>query len=211
MRSIAELQVLGALVLVLSLSVTACGDGADSSGSETGRESSVQTDSSVSPTATPQDLRSASLNGQLTSVRHALEQGVDVNAADESGNTPLMLAAYNGHTEVVRRLLETGADLRAQNTEGRTALMFAATGSFSETVEVLLEAGADPNVTGEVEGWSALMFAAAEGRPEVVRTLLEYGADPSMTDNDGDTALAFAQDNGHSEVAEVLRQEGEGQ
>jgi ankyrin repeat protein len=122
-----------------------------------------------------------------------------------------MLAAYNGHTTVVRRLLERGADLTAQNAEGRTALMFAATGSFPKTVEVLLKAGADPNVTGEVEGWSALMFAAAEGRPEVVRALLDHGADPSLTDNDGDTALTFAQDNGHSEVVEVLRREGEGQ
>ncbi len=140
----------------------------------------------------------------MKQVRQVLEQGIDVNATDEKGNTPLMLASYNGHTEVVRHLLEHEARIGVRNGEGRTALMFAATGSFPETVEALLEEGADPNTTGEVEGWSALMFATAEGNREVVQVLLDHGADPSLQDKDGDTALTFAKNNNHSEIATLL-------
>lgn len=199
--------------LFISLSMTSCGNDADSSTSESAqessvqtedRESSVQTENSGAPPANARDLMTASLKGRVKQVRQALEEGVDANAADEKGNTPLMLASYNGHTEVVQQLLDREARLDARNAEGRTALMFAATGSFPKTVEVLLGAGADPNATGNVEGWSALMFATAEGHREVVQTLLDHGADPSLKDKDGDTALTFAQNNNHSEVAALL-------
>jgi ankyrin repeat protein len=51
------------------------------------------------------------------------------------------------------------------------------------------------------------MFAAAEGHIDVVRILLEYNADPSLEDIDGDTAETFARQNGHSEVADLLKSE----
>lgn len=211
MKSITKLSVFVAIPLLISLSVASCNPDVDSSDSKRKQESSVQTDPSEASEANPQDLRTASLNGQTNRVDQAIEQGVDVNATDETGNTPLMLASYNGHTEIVKQLLESGARLQARNQEGRTALMFAATGSFPETVEVLLEAGADPNATGNVEEWSPLMFASAEGHIDVVETLLNYGADPSLTDSDGDTALTFARDNSRSAIVRLLEQAGANQ
>jgi ankyrin repeat protein len=55
-----------------------------------------------------------------------------------------------------------------------------------------------------LEGFTALMTAAAEGQLEVVRLLLERGADPTLVDTDGDTALSFARQNGHTMVAQLL-------
>jgi ankyrin repeat protein len=82
--------------------------------------------------------------------------------------------------------------------------MYAASGSNHETVRVLLEAGADPNIRDKVEQFTALMFAAAEGQLEVVQTLLDHRADVTLRDVDGDTALDFASQNGHSDVARLL-------
>ena len=50
------------------------------------------------------------------------------------------------------------------------------------------------------------MFAAAEGQLEVVQALLSHGADATLSDVDGDTALDFASQNGHSDVVGRLSQ-----
>ena len=39
---------------------------------------------------------------------------------------------------------------------------------------------------------------------EVVRLLLAHGADPTIADEDGDTAISFARQKGHSAVVELL-------
>ena len=56
-----------------------------------------------------------------------------------------------------------------------------------------------------VEKFSALMFASAEGHIEVVRLLLKHKADPGLRDKDDDTAENFARQNGHTEIAELLK------
>jgi len=49
------------------------------------------------------------------------EGGLDINAADSFGYTPLMLAALRGNAEVVRLLLQKGADVSLKNAHGQTA------------------------------------------------------------------------------------------
>lgn len=161
---------------------------------------------SISTDITSQQLLSASLEGNLDYVQKALKQDVNINKQDPSGRTPLMLASYNGHAEVVRFLLENKADPNTADNQGRTPLIFAASGSFPETVETLLENGAEPNKVDEAEGWSPLMWAAAEGNEQVVNVLLNHGADPTLEDKDKETARDFASNNGHSKVAELLKQ-----
>lgn len=153
---------------------------------------------------TAEDLRDAAYNGRLAQVKEAVEQGVDVQGADQLGRTALMFASYNGHTDIVRYLLDQGADVHSRNQEDRTPLMFAASGPFPDTVELLLEEGAETDIKDNVEGWSALMFAASEGNLEVVQILLEYGADVSLRDNDEETAIDFAQNSGHTEIVTLL-------
>lgn len=153
---------------------------------------------------TAEDLRDASLRGDLEMVRQIVDGEVNIDEGDQLDRTALMFASYNGHTEVVRFLIEKGAEVQKQNSEGRTALMFAASGPFQETVELLLENGADPNIKDSVEGWSALMYAAAEGNAEVIEVLLDYNADARLEDTDGETATDFARNNGHSDVVALL-------
>ncbi len=44
--------------------------------------------------------------GDLESVKKAIERGTDLNKADESGRTPLMVAALFNHHEIVAELLK---------------------------------------------------------------------------------------------------------
>jgi ankyrin repeat protein len=105
---------------------------------------------------------------------------------------------------VAECLLDAGAEIDSRDGNGRTALLYASSGPFEETVTLLLTRGAEVNAQGSLEGFTALMTAAAEGQVEVVRRLLDHGADRSIEDTDGDTALTFARQNGHSEVVELL-------
>ena len=176
-----------------------------SCGGEESQTEQHQTPVQQSTELTADNLRSAALNGELQSVRKAIEQGIEVDEGDELDRTALMLASYNGHTEVVWELFSAGADVNKANEEGRTPIMFAASGPFSETVQLLTENGAELNQQDSVEGWTALMYAAAEGNTDVIEILLAHDSDPSLEDDDGETAVDFAENNGHTETATLLR------
>lgn len=192
------------ILLTAFLLFLSCGK--NSPKTETMNEETTSSEVQSSPQLTSDDLRVASLNGDLDTVREALEQGVDLNETDPVGRTALMFASYNGHTEIVRLLGEQGGLIDETDSEGRTPLMFAASGPFSETVEYLLTEGADPDVTDNVEKWTPLMYAAAEGNREVIELLLEHGADVSLADKDGEKAVDFAIQNDHSNVVSILEQ-----
>ncbi len=154
-----------------------------------------------------QVFREAAFDGQSEKVRSILDKGMTPDARDPDDRTALMMASFNGHKETVRLLLDRGAIIDTRDAMGRTALMYAAAGPYSQTVQLLLERGADLNIRGKEEGWTALMFAAAEGQSHVIQVLLNHGAESKGTDLDGDTALDFAEKNGHQEAAKILKKD----
>ena len=170
----------------------------------------------IPPSELNATLRQAALDGAIETARAALEQGALVDdptpphtdpskpSTMSEGATALMLAAFNGNTELVELLLDKKANVNAADVAGRTPLMFGSSGPYDLTVELLLKRGAEVNVRDKVERFTALMFAAAEGNIAVVRVLLEHGADAEAVDVDGDTALSFARQKGHKEVAALL-------
>lgn len=63
--------------------------------------------------------------GQLAVVDWLLSQKVPLNARDDDGHTPLMLAAIYGHATVAVALVEAGAAYHAVNRDGETAMDLA--------------------------------------------------------------------------------------
>ena len=191
---------LSLFIIVFSIAVISCGSGEQKS------ESQMDvTDKSTVNELSAGDLRGAALNGDFKTVSDALKQEIPVDEPDELSRTALMFAAFNGHTEVIRLLIDEGADVNLRNDEGRSPLMFAASGPFPETVLLLLDKGVEVNVQDSIEGWSALMYAAAEGNRDVIEILLNHGADASLEDDDGETAIDFAANNGHAQTVTLLR------
>lgn len=82
-------------------------------------------------------LHAAAMAGDLQTVRMLLEDGSNVDAADEDGATALHLAVINGHIWVVELLLESGADVNKRDKRGRTALHRVAPISESITLNKL--------------------------------------------------------------------------
>lgn len=129
-----------------------------------------------------------------------------VNARDDRGNSPLLIATYAGRPEMVRGLLDRGArpnffeacavgleaDVRRHLREspgearqwahdGWTPLHLAAFFGHRETAEVLLEAGADVLAVSRNDEGNLPINAAAAGpradrRPDIVRLLIDRGS-----------------------------------
>ena len=86
----------------------------------------------------------ATREGNTDMVRSLLSApGVDVNATDETGSTPLIEAARFGHDNICRMLIAAGANLKAKDKDGKTALQLAIQGNHDEVVRVLRQAGAN--------------------------------------------------------------------
>lgn len=146
-------------------------------------------------------LRSAAKCGDRGVVEVLIKHGADVNAKSNYGFTALMEAAGRGHTEIVDALIKSGADVNAKDNDGWTALMEAAN---AKVAELLIKHGADVNAK-ENDGETALMWAY---NAEVAEVLIKHGADVNAKSNYGRTALMIATQEGHKEVAELLRSYG---
>lgn len=128
---------------------------------------------------------------------------LDARSPDDA--TALHFAAFFAQPETARLLVDHGADLHAVSpTFGSvTPLHSAAAGGSAEIVHVLLAAGADANARQNL-GFKALHAAAQNNDAAMARDLLDHGATDEPTE-DGRTALAIAEEQGHDEVAALLR------
>ena len=106
-------------------------------------------------------------------------------------NEQLLIASVSGTTESVEQLIADGADPNTTK-EGFTPLMIAAFHGRSEIVEKLLLNSADVNAKN-VKGVTVLMMAARTGYVETVRLLIASGANICSADNNGSTAINYAE------------------
>lgn len=118
-----------------------------------------------------------------------LDRGTDINAKNENGETPLMIAIRYRQFETIRLLLDRGADISAKDSDGRTLLMIASESGLFETVKILLDAGLEISATDN-EGKTALMYGVWSY--DIAKFLIENGASIHQKDNNENIALAWA-------------------
>ncbi len=146
--------------------------------------------------------------GDRKAVQSLLKQGVDANAADPDGTTPLQWAVRGDDADTVQMLLRAGANPRAANRYGVTALSLAAGNGNPAILDMLLEAGADP-ATAAPGGQTILMIAARTGNPQCVKLLLARGLDVNAREATyGETALMWAAAGNHAEAVRALIERG---
>ena len=116
------------------------------------------------------------------------------------GKPVLSRASREGHFEIVKVLLDNGAnpDLVIAPFYS-SALQEAAKKQQLEIMKLLVKHGADPNAG------RPLLGGIISGELAVVRLLVESGSDIHQIYDNEFTALGFAEQQGHAEIAEYLR------
>eukprot|EP00095_Tigriopus_kingsejongensis_P006009 maker-scaffold245_size240363-snap-gene-1.27 protein:Tk06009 transcript:maker-scaffold245_size240363-snap-gene-1.27-mRNA-1 annotation:"ankyrin repeat protein" len=132
--------------------------------------------------------------------------GVDTNPLMENGFCPLSLASVYGNKKAVQFLVEKAeADLTTLDYFGQTPLLAAASSGHDDIVQYYLSRGTNQINQKDAFGQSPLHVAAKFGRTSVVETLLTFGANKRLVTDQGQSAKDLAIQNGHFELAELLK------
>ena len=122
--------------------------------------------------------------GDTANVEALLAKGVDVNAKDKIGWTPLHRAAYGGKKDLVELLLAKGAEVNAKGGDvndkvgngGIAPLHLAVLIKRKDVVELLLAKGAEVNAKdGFYHGMTPLQMAAVWGGERHCRVVTRQG------------------------------------
>lgn len=149
-----------------------------------------------------------------------INNGADLNLVDEDGYDALLYAAGGDNIDLVQYFLNIGADFDASKNDCYSLLRLAVDHNLFEIAKKLLEQGQSPNSPPESE--TLLMQAASEGQFDMVKILIDYGADVNAKTRElfgtigdrevgrwgGETALMFAEKNGHTEIVKLLKKAG---
>lgn len=124
----------------------------------------------------------------------------DVESLNKADESPLMAAALDGRLELCKKLIARGA---AVNKTGWTPLHYAATNGHVEVMRLLLEEHAfvdaeSPNRT------TPLMMAVRYGSADAARLLLQEGAEPLLKNEQGMTAIDFANSVNRGDMAKLV-------
>ena len=132
-------------------------------------------------------------HGDVAAMKKMLDAGLDPNARDTTGYTPLISAARAGNVAMIRLLTSRGADpnLRDSAVNSWTPLLHAVHKAQPGSIAALLDAGANAKGTDSY-GTTPLMMAAGYGYTDIVRILLARGANPRLPMRDGVTAIDLA-------------------
>jgi ankyrin repeat protein len=147
-------------------------------------------------------MHEAAWRGDIEAIRALVKEGVDINAPDALGGTPLHWAARGGHPigphrchgeaedrpAIIAAMLDLGANPNARDrrpripgaSSGWTPLFVALHHEQFASAGVLLEHGADPNIRSD-QGMSVMEVASGEGAPrELIELIMAKGFDPQV-------------------------------
>lgn len=153
-------------------------------------------------------LQRAASAGQSEIVQLLLDRGADIEATLNQ-KTVLMMAAVTGNYDTVTVLVRAGAnqDVQDPTSYGMLAFHHAARQGNLEALQAFLDLGTDPDVLENTQS-TALMYTAYYGYLEASQLLIGAAADLNIRDQGGHTALYWASNQNHPEIAVIIEAAG---
>lgn len=141
-------------------------------------------------------MLTAALNGDLTTVEKLVEQGADINYTDSWGNFAMFTAAWEGNTEALDLFYNLGAKITFDDAN---LLCNAAYNGKVNSVKWLLHKGEDVNFSFTNTGENALHYTLSktsemDNRTEIVKILIAAGIDVNKKTLAGKSTLCFMRD-----------------
>ena len=137
------------------------------------------------------------------SAQAVINAGVDVNARDQFGKSPLHCTFMYGNLEIVEMLLNAEADVNERDSNGNTLLHDSFLYRTPYIFKSLVDAGAEINVQNE-DGRTPLHLAALRNYPEIVKLLVDAGANLELQNKYGRTPLHEASLINNPNIAKTL-------
>ncbi len=152
-------------------------------------------------------LHEAAFADHISVIRVLLEAGMDINALDARGRTPLYLAVVSRNPEVVCGLLELGADTEIRPKGQPSAMWMAVVQDDRITFKSLIEFGANSKLS-ESLALQLMDYALSFEIPEMVETALDQHLSPDFLIDGAVPGVWLAEYYGSKACKEVLIKRG---
>ena len=137
-----------------------------------------------------------------------IDAGADIEATNNIGMSPLLVASEHGNLRSVELLLKAGAGVCVADNKGDTCFTIAALGGHTETVRTLLcMPEVDVNQSNH-QGFTPLHCTAFTNHSDVAQVLIDAGADIEARTRRGSTPLHCACQGGALENSQMLVEAG---
>jgi len=170
------------------------------------------------------EWKTAGGDGETTTVEHKLsmivklllQQGVNVNAISDRGDTAVYRACIRQQLEVAQILLDAGADVNLTSEKLYPLIAACETGN-AKLINLLLKAGADVNSrkNNEETCLHAVINSSVtdpqtdnDSTMNIIKSLLEAAVDVNACCSKGETALYRASEAGNEQIVRLLLEAG---
>ena len=144
-------------------------------------------------------------------IKELLEKGADINAHNEWGMTPVMLAAqYNRCVAVLNALIVAGADIQEAEPKYRSNSLHLAANSTknAKVIEALLNAGANIDARNYLGETALIMAVNSNPETRIATTLISLGADINACDYQGHSVTEYAKAAKRTYIVNLLKEQG---
>lgn len=151
-------------------------------------------------------LNIAIISGDVEKAKQLVQTGVNIDAPDCFGCTPLINAASIGSLEIVEALLAQHVSIDAQNKEGYTPLHMAICNGNHEVIFTLMSKSA--SFKSDNTDFPVSLLAIERGDLVTANKCFDQGIDVNWTNSNGDSLLLIAAQHGHKDIVTLLLNRG---